>query len=187
MGCSSRLLVLVFLATITLPACGPLVATEIDLPTPTMMPSEAEQQALCPPKTRYIIEPVDINRPISECRMYFYVRFIKSDTEEKWFQLVIQRGQPITVEDGYPIPSEQVFPYWYRWVVRGTNGDLHRAWLAYFIRGRDGLYHTIVSQPPDEWPESYLEIYFEDINNDGVDEDVTFEVPLVQFLPIDVP
>jgi hypothetical protein len=44
-----------------------------------------------------------------------------------------------------------------------------------------------VSQPPDEWSESYLEIYFEDINNDGVDEDVTYEVPLVQFLPIDVP
>ena len=76
-----------------------------------------------------------------------------------------------------------MLPCWYRWLIRGANGDLQRAWLAYFLRGRDGLYHTIVSQPRDEWASSYLELYFEDVNNDGAAEDVTFEIPLREFLP----
>jgi hypothetical protein len=119
--------------------------------------------------------------------MYFYVRFISSEPEEKWLQIVIQRAQPITIEEGYPSPSEQILPDRYRWVVRQPNGELQRAWLAYFIRGRDGLYHTVVSQPEDEWSASYLEIYFEDVNSDGAHEDVIYELPLALFLPTEVP
>ncbi|HLE03890.1 MAG TPA: hypothetical protein VI729_04665 [Anaerolineales bacterium] len=133
------------------------------------------------------MEPLDINRPISRCSMYFSVRFISSEPEEKWLQVVIQRAQPITIEEGYPSPSAQVLPYWYRWVVRDPNGAQRRAWLAHFIEGRDGLYHTIVSQPEEEWSASHLEIYFEDVNDDGVDEDVIYEVPIAPYLPTQVP
>jgi len=45
----------------------------------------------------------------------------------------------------------------------------------------------VVTQPQDEWLASYLEIFFEDVNDDGAREDVTYEVPLAQFLPTNAP
>ena len=98
---------------------------------------------------------------------------------------VAERGLLNKVE--LKIGSAQVLPYWYRWVVRDPNGAQRRAWLAHFIEGRDGLYHTIVSQPEEEWSASHLEIYFEDVNDDGVDEDVIYEVPIAPYLPTQVP
>jgi hypothetical protein len=142
---------------------------------------------MCPRDSRYVIELADINQPISECAMYFYIGFIEWGSPEKTLQVVIQRAQPIPVENGYPSPVDQVLPSLYRWVVRGTNGNLERAWFSGFIRGRDGLYHTVVTQSQDEWLASYLEIFFEDVNDDGAREDVTYEVPLAQFLPTKTP
>ena len=187
MAIPPRLPSILILAALALPACRPVIAREAETSTPTATYHAVELQPLCNPNSRYIVQPPDMNQPISTCSMYFYVRFIISEPEEKWLQVVIQRAHPITIEEGYPDPGAQVLPYSYRWVVRDPNGDQRRAWLAHFIEGRDGLYHTIVSQPGEEWSASHLEIYFEDVNGDGVDEDVIYEVPIAPLLPTQVP
>jgi hypothetical protein len=171
---------------LALQACGPAAAKQGQPSTQTAASHSAEPQPLCALKSRYTVEPNNMNKPISTCSMYFYVRFISSEAEEKWLQIVIQRAQPVPIEEGYPSPSAQILPYWYRWVVRDPNGGQQRAWLAHFIERRDGLYHTIVTQPEEEWFSSHLEIYFEDVNGDGVDEDVIYEVPIAPFLPTQV-
>ena len=78
--------------------------------------------------------------------------------------------------------DDQILPYWYRWTIRNEQGQVERAWLAYFIKNRDGIYHTIVTQPDQDWQKSFIEVYFEDVNGDGVREDVTYEIAVKDFL-----
>jgi hypothetical protein len=161
----------------------PKVAIETYPPTSTMQVGTPEP--LCPRNSMYRIGFAELNTPISQCNLYFYVGFVFNDSDEKCFQVIIQPNKPFTfLENGYVDQTnmKQITPYWYRWVIKDAQGQVERTWLAYFIQNRDHLYHTVVTQPEQDWRNSFLEIYFEDVNNDGVREDVTFEIAVGDFL-----
>lgn len=119
-----------------------------------------------------------LNQPISPCNLYFYADRISHHPRESYFRVVIRRGLPVAFVNGEPSSDGALQPYWYRWVVVDADGKVERSWLAYFMRNRDGTYHTIVKLSDDEWKRSRLEIYFEDVDDDGVREDVTYVLPI---------
>ena len=156
---------------------------DVDTPTPTLQ--IGTPQPLCTINSSYQVGLNDLNKPISECNLYFHVVFPIADPDERYFQVIIQPDKPFTFYDNGIVDFSninQITPYWYRWVIKNQQGQVERAWLAYFMRGRDGLYHTIVSQSEQDWQNSYLEIFFEDVNKDGVREDVTYEIIVGEFL-----
>jgi hypothetical protein len=153
------------------------IATETAIPTATMPVGTPEP--LCPRNSTYRVGFADLNTPISQCQLYFYAHFIIEDTNEKYFQIIIQPNRPIGFHENGLVDYStvnQITPYWYRWVIKDSNGQVEQAWLAYFLENRDGLYHTIISQSEQDWQNSFLEIFIEDVNNDHVREDVTFEI-----------
>ena len=161
----------------------PEVATEINSPTATMQLGTPEP--LCEWNSIYQVGLNELNTPISQCKLYFYVVFLVNNPNERWFQVIIQPNKPFTFTDNGFVDRatmNQITPYWYRWVIKDSQGQVERAWLAYFIKGRDGLYHTIVTQSEQDWRNSFLEIFIEDVNNDGVREDVTYEIAVGDFL-----
>jgi hypothetical protein len=156
---------------------------DIDTPIPTLQAGTPEP--LCPRNSTYQVWLKQLNTPISECKLYFYVAFLDNEGDEKWLQIIVQPNNPFTFYDNGIVDYasiNQIKPYWYRWVIKDEQGQVQRTWLAYFIKGRDGLYHTIISQPEQDWHNSFLEIFFEDINNDHVREDVTYEIVVGDFL-----
>jgi len=166
----------------------PEVATEVAFPTATMQIGTPEP--LCPRNSTYQVGLNELNTPISQCKLYFYVVFLVNNPNERWLQVIVQPNKPFTfTENGFVDQANlnQLKPYWYRWVIKNAQGQVERAWLAYFIKGRGGLYHTIVTQPEQDWHNSFLEIFFEDINNDGVREDVTYEIAVGDFLSKVIP
>ncbi len=153
-----------------------------DISTPTLQIGTPEP--LCPLNSKYQVGIKEFNAPISQCNLYFYVDF-RLYTHEKYFRVIIQPNKPFTFyEDGGIDLSaiSQIKPYWYRWTIKDSEGQIEKAWLAYFIKSRDGTYHTIITQSEEDWKNSVLEIYFEDVNNDGTREDVTYEVIVGDFL-----
>jgi hypothetical protein len=155
----------------------------IDTPTPTLQAGTPEP--LCPRNSTYQVRLNQLNTPISECKLYFYVAFLDNTGDERWLQVIVQPNNPFTFYDNGIVDYasiNQIKPYWYHWVIKDEQGQVQRAWLAYFIKGRDGLYHTIISQPEKDWHNSFLEIFFEDINNDHVREDVTYKIVVGDFL-----
>ncbi len=133
---------------------------------------------LCKRFSEYTVGKPDLNKSISPCRLYFFADTILSHDGEKYFRLVVRKGAAIRLNGigGIDNPENQLHPYLYRWKVLDAKGKESRGWLAFFLRNRDGTYHTIVNLPPDEWRRSVLEVYFEDVDGDGVREDVTFRV-----------
>jgi hypothetical protein len=168
--------------------CSPVskseIETEIDIPIPTVTMQAGTPEPLCALGSKYRVGFAEFNTPVSQCNLYFYVDF-RVYTYEKFFRIIIQPNKPFTfTKDGYVDLStiNQIKPYHYRWTIKNTQGQVERAWLAYFIKNRDGTYHTIITQPEQDWKNSVLEIYFEDVNNDGVREDVTYEIVVGDFL-----
>jgi hypothetical protein len=155
---------------------------DVDIPTPTLQIGTPEP--LCPLNSKYQVGIKEFNTAVSQCNLYFYVDF-RLYTYEKYFRVIIQPNKPFTFyEDGGIDLSaiNQIKPYWYRWTIRDSQGQIEKAWLAYFLKGRDGTYHTVITQSEEDWKNSVLEIYFEDVNNDGVREDVTYEIIVGDFL-----
>lgn len=130
---------------------------------------------LCEPYSRYSV--TQLNAPVSPCDLFFFVDRVAGGRESR-LRVVIERGAPIPIRDGQPYSIGGLRPYWYRWVVLDERGAIERSWLAHFQQNRDGVYHTIVDLPEMDWQRSRLEIYFEDVNGDGVREDVTFDLDL---------
>lgn len=166
----------------------PEAKIEIDSPTATMQIGTPEP--LCERNSSYQVGLNEFNTPISECKLYFYVVFLVNNPNERYFQVIIQPNKPFTFTDNGFVDRatmHQITPYWYRWEIKNAQGQVERAWLAYFMKGRDGLYHTIITQPEQDWHNSFLEIFFEDVNNDGVREDVTYEIAVGDFLSKVIP
>ena len=161
----------------------PEVAPEIDSPTATMQTGTPEP--LCELNSTYQVRLNELNTPVSQCNLYFYVVFLDDHPNERYLQIIIQPNKPFTFYENGIVDYasiNQITPYWYRWVIKNAEGQIDRAWLAYFMKGRDGLYHTIITQSEQDWHNSFLEIFFEDVNNDGVREDVTYEIVVGDFL-----
>ena len=127
-------------------------------------------EPLCKRFSRYKVERA--NEAVSPCKLFFYAeRF--SHSNDSGLRVIVERGKPIEFKSGSPISGGGLKPYSYRWCVLDGNGKIERAWLAHFIRNRDGTFHTIVKLPEAEWNRSRLEIYFADVDGDGEREDVT--------------
>lgn len=137
----------------------------------------ASRAPLCKQYSTFQIDR--LNQSISPCDLYFYADRFSHHPRESYFRVVIRRGLPVAFyDDGEPKPDGSLQPYWYKWVVVNADGKVERSWLAYFMRNRDGTYHTIVKLRDDEWKRSRLEIYFEDVNDDGAREDVAYVLPI---------
>jgi hypothetical protein len=137
---------------------------------------------LCPRAASSVVHKDDINHALSACQIYFYIDFPDKVGDEKYIRVFARHASPIEFTDGEPEAADQVVPYWYKWSVFDNNGQLVRSWLAYFLENRDGTYHTVISQSEADWQHSTLEVYFADINGDGVDEDVTYTIRMKEFL-----
>ena len=128
------------------------------------------REPLCKPFSEYTVGKADLNKSISPCDLHFDADFFFESGNEKYLRLTIRRGE------------DQLQPYSYTWKVLNTRGEEARSWLATFVENRDGTYHTIVKLPPDEWNRSILDVYFEDVDGDGVREDVTYRVLVGEIL-----
>ena len=142
-------------------------------------------EPLCPHKSTYQVGLADLNKPISPCNLYFYVHF-NGDATQKSFQVTITLNQPFPINGEFSETNQalinQIKPYSYLWTIKNAQGEIERAWLAFFIKNRDGSRFTIVTQPEQDWRNSFLEIYIEDVNADDVREDVTYELAVGDFL-----
>ena len=137
-------------------------------------------EPLCKRFSRYLVDRA--NEPISPCRLFFFAERNPHSPRELYFRVIIKRGQPITMAHGETVSDGDLKPYFYRWVILDSKGAVERAWLAEFIKNRDGLRHTIVKLTDEDWRRSRLEIYFEDVDGDGEREDVTYELNVPNFL-----
>ena len=160
----------------------------------TAEPAPAKQQAnpgdssktLCKRFSEYVVKRADLNKSVSPCNLYFYAddALHGSSGKEKYFRVIIRRGSPIQLSEvgdnrGEPVaPNDQLRPHYYKWTILDDKGKIIRSWLAYFLKNRDGNYHTVVSLPPDEWDRSVLEVYFQDVDDDRElrDVNVTFKL-----------
>lgn len=115
-----------------------------------------------------------LNESVSPCDLYFYADRFSRNAGESYFRVVVERGHTIPIRDKEPLSSGGLNPYWYRWVILDDKGKVQRAWLAHFLRNRDGMYHTVVTLSDDEWRHSHLELFFEDVDGDGEREDATY-------------
>ena len=153
--------------------------------------SEQERAPLCKPWSQYYVGESDLNKSVSPCDLYFAAHETFSDHSngEKWFRLMIRRGKPFDLDTyGKPTASQdQLQPYYYKWLVLDDKGKVVRSWLAYFIKNRDYSYHTTIRQPPEDWDNSVLEVYFEDVNGDGVREDVTYKLRVGEIVKVGNP
>jgi hypothetical protein len=143
------------------------------------------RKPLCKPFSEYTVGRDDLNKSVSPCDLYFYAddALGRLPSNEKYFRVVVRRGSPIELNHGAPVsPNDQLRPYHYNWTVLDDKGKPVRSWLAYFLRNRDGNYHTVVTLPREEWNRSVLEVYFEDIDGDGEREDVTFKLMVGEIL-----
>lgn len=124
----------------------------------------------------------DLNRPVSPWNIYIQI-FTVGDEHERTVSCVVMRGMPVS-EDSRHMQSQmekQLIPYSYTWSTSAGDGTVTRKWLAGFIRNRDGVYHTIVKLPSDELKRSSLSLYFEDIDGDGLRDDITFNINMSDF------
>jgi len=140
--------------------------------------SQRVPRPLCKRFSQYVVRKADLNRAVSPCRVHIHADASVNRPTEKHFRVVVRRCRPVDLDEwGHPVaPRDQLRPYHYKWLVLDESGKVTRSWLAYFLRNRDGTYHTVVSLPPDEWRASVLDVYFEDVNGDGVREDVTYRL-----------
>jgi hypothetical protein len=133
--------------------------------------------------TGYRITKAELNKPISEYKVYFYIdsHFLGS---EDYFRVVARHDKPIEFSDEWhnPLPKGQIIAYSYRWHLLDEEGKSEKWWLAHFYENRDGTYNTIVRLPKEDLSRSMLEVYFEDIDGDGKREDVTFLIKVPDFL-----
>ena len=144
---------------------------------------------LCKPRSKYSVGKADLNKSVSPCDLYFTATetFSFPHKMERFYRVMIRRGKPFKLDEyGRAIapisPQDQLRPYYYKWIVLDDNGTVVRSWLAYFIKNRDYSYHTVIRQPQKDWDNSVLEIYFEDVNGDGVREDVTYVLRVGEIL-----
>jgi hypothetical protein len=150
-------------------------------------PPKAPPPPLCERFAEYFVGRDDLNKAISPCDIYIYADAHSPAADERYFRVVIRRGNPVEFDEyGSPFaPKDQLQPYHYKWIVLGEDGQPIRSWLAYFLRNRDGTYHTVIRMPGEEWAASRLEIYFEDVNADGSREDVTYVLAVGDILGLD--
>jgi len=96
---------------------------------------------------------------------------------EKWLRVVIQRHTRLPLQ-GAPFWETQVRPYWYRWQLRDSSGNVTHERLAQFLENRDGTYHTVIKLPAEDLKRSFLQLYFEYADSDPNRDDVTYELDL---------
>ncbi|MDW8345261.1 MAG: hypothetical protein RMM51_12335 [Verrucomicrobiae bacterium] len=77
--------------------------------------------------------------------------------------------------------KKQLIPYSYTWKILSEDNKVLRSWPLAFFQNRNFVYRTDVRLPLEEFSRSVLEIYFEDIDGDGMREDVTFVVDMSEF------
>ena len=124
----------------------------------------------------------DLNAPVSPWNIFIQV-FTVGDEYERTISCVVMKGMPVS-KDSSEMQSQmekQLIPYSYTWSTSASDGTVTRKWLAGFIRNRDGVYHTIVKLPSDELKRSSLSLYFEDIDGDGLRDDITFTIDMSDF------
>ncbi|MBI4847657.1 MAG: hypothetical protein HY808_03650 [Nitrospirae bacterium] len=131
----------------------------------------------------YEVKKENLNHPISPYQLYFLVSTHYGGEEFGYYvRVIIQKKQKI-IDDGLNITQikTQILPTFYKWQLRSKDGITTHQWLAYFMRNRDGTYHTIVSLPIEDLKRSWLTIFIEDIENDNEREDVTFHLDMAGY------
>ncbi len=132
--------------------------------------------------SRFKLSRGDLNTPVSPWNIYIQV-FTVDNEYEQIISCVVLRGMPVS-NSPRQMQSQlekQLIPYSYTWSISVDDGTVTRKWLAGFIKNRDGVYHTIVKLPLDELKRSSLSLYFEDIDGDGLRDDITFTIEMSDF------
>lgn len=150
-------------------------------------------------KKRFKISQTDFDKPVSDFNLYFHIESKPSSGLSPMLDLIITRNRPCTDIQGLAtstnlvenrldentvrfVNSGQITPYMVLWQIRDQNGKVIRQWEPDF-RDRlrcDGDKHfkTVYSLPENDLKNSFLLVYFEDIDDDKIRDDVVFEIDI---------
>ena len=127
--------------------------------------------------TTYQVVKADFNRAVSPFGVYVDVSASRSGGGNRWLRIVVQEGENGDLRKRSR-GRREIAPDSYTWQVRDAAGNVTHDWLARFVQDRDGIYRTVVCIPTADLKRSHLLLYFEDVDSNGVDDDVVFDVDL---------
>ncbi len=76
--------------------------------------------------------------------------------------------------------NRQIRPDSYTWYVEGYGGGIAHEWLAHFVDSY-GIYHTTVKLPREAFSRSWLQVYFDNLDNVGGYERIAFQLDMSEY------
>jgi hypothetical protein len=182
----TREIFLVVCLCILISACNPsTINSRFGLsPTQTSTP-----EPLCEQMSKYRVGIAELNKPVSKCNLYFYVVTENLEDGEKIIYVLVQPDKPFEFDEKGFLKSfsmRTIQPTSYKWSIKNRNGETERSWYSQFFNDRVSDY-SLITLPDEDWKNSFIDVFFEDINYDRTDENVTYTIAVGEFLSIKMP